>query len=61
MSELLVTKTQGGTLAPADQQAADYIARLKLGEVVKVKATRARNPGHHRKFFALLNLAYDAW
>jgi hypothetical protein len=61
MSEIVVTKTAGGSLSPVDQQSADYIARLKLGEVVKVKATRMRNPGHHRKFFALLNLAFDAW
>jgi hypothetical protein len=61
VSEILVTKTAGGALAPADQQAADYIAKLKLGESVKVKATRMRNPQFHRKFFALLNLAFDAW
>lgn len=61
MAEILVTKTASGALAPADQQAADYIAKLKLGEAVKVKATRMRNPGHHRKYFALLNFAFDAW
>lgn len=61
MAEILVTKTAGGALAPSDQQAADYIAKLKLGEVVRVKAARMRNPGHHRKYFALLNLAFDAW
>jgi hypothetical protein len=61
MTEIVVTKTAGGALAPADQQAADYLCKLKLGEAVKVKATRMRNPGHHRKYFALLNLAFDAW
>lgn len=61
MSEIIVTKTAGGALAPADQQSADYMSKLKLGEVVKVKATRMRNPGHHRKYFALLNIAFDAW
>lgn len=61
MTEIVVTKTASGSLAPADQQSADYIARLKLGEVVKVKATRMRNPGFHKKYFALLNLAFDAW
>lgn len=61
MTEILVTKTAGGGLAPADQQAADYIAKLKLGSVVKVKASRMRNPRFHRKFFALLNVAFDSW
>jgi hypothetical protein len=61
MTEILVTKTAAGALSPADQQAAEYLSKLKLGEVVKVKATRMRNPQFHRKFFALLNLAFDAW
>lgn len=61
MTEILVTKTAGGALAPADQEAADYIARLKLGAVVKVKATRMRNPRFHRKFFAMLDVGFDAW
>lgn len=61
MSEILVTKNAGGALSPADQQAAEYLQKIKLGEVVRVKASRMRNPGHHRKFFALLNLAFDAW
>lgn len=61
MAEILVTKTVGGLLAPADQPSADYIAKIKLGEVVKVKATRMRNPTFHRKYMALLNFAFDAW
>lgn len=61
MAEIVVIKTSGGLLAPADQPTADYLAKVRVGEVVKVKATRMRNPGHHRKFFALLNFAFDAW
>jgi hypothetical protein len=61
MTEILITKTSGGLLAPADQPSVDYLAKIKLGEVVKVKATRIRNPKFHRKFMALLSFAFDAW
>lgn len=61
MTEILVTKNAGGALSPADQQAAEYLTKLKLGEVVRVKATRMCNPAFHRKYFALLNFAFDAW
>jgi len=59
--ELYLSKAAGNYLVPADQQSAEAITKLKLGQGVKVTLTRARNIGFHRKFFALLNLAYDAW
>ncbi|CUI02654.1 Phage protein [Janthinobacterium sp. CG23_2] len=46
---------------PADQQAADFIAKLKLGAGVTATIKRQRNPKHHRKFFALLDFAFDNW
>lgn len=60
-TELLLSKTAGGTLAPADQQAVDWIAKLKLGQVVRAEVTRVRNYKFLRKYFALLNFAFDAW
>jgi hypothetical protein len=61
MKELVLTKAPGGALIPADPQAAEYISRLKTGQGVTAAIKRHRNPAFHRKFFALLNLAYDAW
>ena len=54
-------KTAGGTLAPVDQSGIDYLAKLKVGSGVKVKVTKHNNVAFHRKMFALLNIAYDAW
>lgn len=61
MKELVLTKAPGGALIPADPQAAEFIGKLKLGQGVTAAIKRHRNPGHHRKYFALLNLAFDAW
>lgn len=47
-------------LVPADPYGAEVIDAMKEGEFVRVKMTRARNPRHHRKFFALLKVVYDA-
>jgi hypothetical protein len=61
MKEIVLTKAPNGVLVPADPQAADYIAKLKLGAAVRAQVKQQRNPRFHRKYFALLNLAFDAW
>lgn len=61
MKELLVAKGKGYSLVPHDPAAEEYIRGLKAGEGVWIKVKKCRNPKFHRKFFALLNLGYDAW
>lgn len=61
MTEIILAKTPGGTLAPVDQQGISYLSKLKLGAGVKVKVTKHNNVAFHRKIFALLGLAFDAW
>jgi hypothetical protein len=61
MTAIILTKAAGGGLIPVDQQAIDFLAKLKLGAGVTVEIKRHRNPAFHRKFFALLNLAFEAW
>lgn len=61
MTNIVLMKAAGGALIPADQQAIDYIAKLKLGAAVTATVKRQRNPAFHRRFFALLNLAYESW
>lgn len=61
MTQIVMMKVAGGTLVPADPQAVEFLAKLRIGAGVTVDIKRQRNPGHHRKFFALLNLAFDAW
>ena len=61
MKDIVLTKAPGGALIPADPQAADFISKLKLGQGVTASVKRHRNPKHHKKYFALLNLAFDHW
>ena len=41
---------------PYDQE---DLKRFKVGDVMEAKVSKTRNPRFHRKFFALLNFAYD--
>jgi hypothetical protein len=34
---------------------------MEAGEVIEIEMTFPRNPKFHRKFFALLNVGFDAW
>lgn len=61
MTEVVLMKMPGGVLAPVDQTGIDYLAKFKLGAGVKMKVTRYNNAAFHRKMFALLGLAFDAW
>lgn len=61
MTDIVLTKAAGGVLVPVDQQAAEYIAKLKLGGGVTASVKQKRNVKFHRKFFKLLDLAFDAW
>ncbi len=54
-------KGQGNVLIPADPAAEQFIASLKLGNGAAVEVKKARNIRFHRKFFALLQLAFDIW
>lgn len=60
-TELILTKTVSGQLAPADPQAVEYVGKLKLGQSLRAVVTKQRNPAFHRKHFALLNFAFDHW
>lgn len=56
----LMMQWQGGALhpaTPADERACE---RFRSGHWYKVNATNSRNPGHHRKAFALINLIFDS-
>lgn len=61
MAEIILMKTANGALVPADPQAAEFIAKMKLGAGVAASFKKHRNPRFHRKYFALLNLAYESW
>lgn len=61
MTDIWLIKTPTGALVPADSQSAEYLGKQKVGQGFKASVTRARNIKFHRKFFALLNYAFDKW
>lgn len=51
-------KTLAGFI-PISEAARTFHACTKLDQIVEFKERRPRNPGHHRKMFALLSLVAD--
>lgn len=58
---MVLVKTPGGALAPADEESRALVDRLKTGQGVRASIKRARNVRFHRKAFALFKLAFDSW
>jgi hypothetical protein len=61
MSEILMIRNAFGTLVPFDEEAANEIKKIAVGDTVRVTIKRARNIAFHRKMFSLFKLAFDAW
>jgi hypothetical protein len=59
MDAMLIRSEVG--LLPADDATRAWFAKLKIGASVVAKVTAPRNPLFHRKFFALLQYAFDCW
>lgn len=49
------------TFAPDDAATAEAMEKIKPNAVVKAEVTQPRNLGFHRQFFALLDVAFEAW
>lgn len=60
MTELSLLKTPGGYV-PATDQDVGICLKHKSGDVIRADFKKMRNPAFHRKFFALLNIGFDAW
>ena len=61
MTACVFTRTPAGSLAPADADAAAWIAKLKIGQGVRGEFKRVRDLTKHRRMFALFNFAFDMW
>lgn len=61
MSDVVVMKAPGGVLVPADEATRETVSKWKLGQGVRVKATKIRDLTRHRRFFAMLGVGFDAW
>ena len=48
-------------LVPACKDAEEWLGKTKLNQNVLIDPRRPRNINHHRKLFALLNIAVDNW
>lgn len=58
--DLLFQKGQSA-LIPACEEAAEWLRKKKLGTTILVEPRELRNGAFHRKWFALMKLAYDYW
>jgi hypothetical protein len=50
-----------GSLRPANQTDADKLAKVKQGALVLADIRQPRNSRYHRKFMAMLDMAFDYW
>jgi uncharacterized protein DUF1367 len=60
MAEVTLVKVHGA-LAPYDAEAEVLLSKIKQGRPVRCKIVRIRSYEFHRKFFALVNIAFDVW
>lgn len=61
MSDWNLIKVAGGLFAPMDEPTTEKAKKVRVGGVVHGPFKQMRNPKFHRKFFSLLNLAFDYW
>lgn len=52
---------QSGILIPANDETIDWLSKKKLGQVFRAEFKAMRNYLFHKKFFSLLNYAFDHW
>lgn len=60
MNDLMFIKGAAG-LIPGDTQTQDWFTKKKLGATIQANATEMRNGAFFRKWWSLVNLAYDHW
>jgi hypothetical protein len=61
MAELMMIRQPGGMLAPATDDDADALKKIKAGSAVRVEVKQIRNVKFLRKWFTLARYAFDIW
>ena len=61
MTSLHLLRTASGAFVPATEEDADLAKRFKVGSISRVELKLMRNGDFHRKWWALAQLAFDAW
>jgi len=59
MAEIDLIKIQNNYLAPSLPTDEEKLSKWKVGEILRAKVIKPRNAKFHRKFFALLNIAFE--
>jgi hypothetical protein len=54
-------KLAGGQLIPATEEDRELTNKIRAGEVVRLTYSRMRNYQFHKKYFALMNFAFERW
>lgn len=54
-------KLTGGVFRPDGEEDAEAMKMVPVGGVIKVEWHRPRNYQFHKKFFAMLQVGFDAW
>ena len=60
MTEIVLMKVSN-ILVPHDEAAAVFIQKMKAGELTHADFKRVRNYKFHKKYFALLDFAFEQW
>jgi hypothetical protein len=59
--EVLLIKTPQGTFIPFDDDQSEACKRFKAGSTIRAQISAMRNYKFHKKFFAMLDVGFDAW
>ncbi len=60
-SSVFMVKQPGGLLKPAGESDSDLMQSVGNGATLKVSFTQPRNYEFHKRFFAMVNFAFDYW
>ena len=60
MTEIVLMKVSN-ILVPHDEAAAAFIQKMKAGELTHADFKRVRNYKFHKKYFVLLDFAFEQW
>lgn len=61
MAEILLIKTPGGVLAPANEDEIEKLSKIKAGATVRCSIVQMRNGAFFRKWWLLAKFAFDIW
>lgn len=51
----------GEVLIPADDETTERISKMPFDSLIRGDFKKIRSPGNHRRFFALMDIAFDAF